>query len=85
MLNHHLTVEERLDVMEALLNATIWGPFLDNPEHRQEIASTLNDLIAVCERHESISTNALTELKNISDALAEIDRMPDSIRPLLRP
>ena len=83
--NDTLSITERLDVVETLLNATLWGAYLENPEQRLEIATHLNAIIDASERHNSFSPNVMLELKRISDARAQIDNLPDQIRPFLRP
>jgi hypothetical protein len=45
MTDNKLTVAERLHMLETLVNATLWGAYLENPAQRLEIAMHLNIII----------------------------------------
>ena len=80
-----LTQEERLNVLEILVNSLIWGVYLEDRERRYEIAQQLNTTIAAAERHQSLTPNVVNQLKLISDSFVEIDNVADPLRPFLRP
>lgn len=48
-----LSVEERLQVLEILLEESIWGLHLEQPEHRKAIASALYTRLAVANLHQA--------------------------------
>lgn len=85
MTNNELSLTERVAVLEILMNAAIWGAYLEDTEHRLKIAAHLNLIIEASERHNSLAPNVLAELKSISDGLVQIDALPDVIKPFLRP
>lgn len=80
-----LTVEERLQVLEVLIEEAIWGPSLDQPEHRKAIASALYTRLGVVAGHQTYSPNVISALYEHADALSELDNTPEALRPVLRP
>jgi len=46
-----MSLEERVLYMEFLLNAIIWGSYLEDREHREKIASHMYSFLEASERH----------------------------------
>ena len=80
-----LSVEERLQVLEILLEESIWGLHLERPEHRRAIASALYTRLAVANLHQAYPPSVSAALYEQADALCELDNTPDPLRPMLRP
>ena len=80
-----LTLEERVLVLETLLDATIWGPYVQDRDHRQRIAQDLYTRLEADERHPSFPAGVRNRLMSTADALSELDNTPDALRPALRP
>lgn len=79
-----LTLEERLQVLEVLIEEAIWGPSLDRPEHRKAIASALYTRLGVVAGHQTYPASVISALYEHADALSELDNTPDALRPALR-
>lgn len=80
-----LTLEERLQVLEILMEESIWGPYLDQPEQRKAIASALYTRLEVVKRHQVYPPGVVSALYAHADALSELDNTPDALKPMLRP
>ncbi|MGE8318379.1 MAG: hypothetical protein ACN6O3_06490 [Comamonas sp.] len=80
-----LNVEERLQVLEVLMEESLWGPYLDRPEHRKAIASALYTRLEVARLHQAYSPGVIAALYEQADALSELDNTPDALKPMLRP
>ncbi|KGG95542.1 hypothetical protein P245_06730 [Comamonas thiooxydans] len=80
-----LNVEERLQVLEILLEESIWGLHLERPEHRKAIASALYTRLEVANLHQAYSPGMTAALYEQADALSELDNTPDPLKPMLRP
>ena len=85
MESEKLSVEERLQVLEILLEESIWGPYLGQPEHRKAIASALYTRLAVANLHQAYPPGVAAALYEQADALCELDNTPNPLRPMLRP
>lgn len=86
MFNHDsLSIEQRLQCLELILEAAILGPYLEDRPHRQAIAGHLYSVLEAGARHQSFPAEVLAALSQDADALAEIDNIPDALRPSLRP
>lgn len=85
MESEKLSVEERLQVLEILLEESIWGPHLEQPEHRKAIASALYTRIAVANLHQAYPHGVTAALYEQADALCDLDNTPDPLKPMLRP
>lgn len=85
MTDGDLSLEERVQVLETLLSAAIWGPYLDEPKHLARIAENLYMRLEAAERHRSFPPAVLAALYRHADALAAIDNIPDALRPAIRP
>jgi len=79
-----LTLEERVLVLEWLLDAALWGPYLYDLEHGRLVAASLYQRLEGAARHRSLPEAVLRELYLRADSLASIDNTPDSLRPALR-
>jgi len=75
-----LTIEDRLTIQEFLMQSVIWGPYLEDPVHRRDIAACLNRLIKAAERHQSVPAHVIAELTNQADGPADIDATPDLLK-----
>lgn len=80
-----MSLEERVLFMEFMLDAIIWGPHLEDSEHRQKIASHLYTFIEASQRHQAHPPIVQNALLRFADALAEIDNVPSALKPSLRP
>ncbi|MEX8194922.1 hypothetical protein [Comamonas guangdongensis] len=80
-----LSLEERLQVLEVLMEEALWGPYLDQPEHRKAIASALYTRLEVAKPHRTYPPGVIAALYDHADALSELDNTPDALRPMLRP
>lgn len=80
-----LTLEERVLVLEALVEDSLWGPHLENPGYRQAVAQALYIRLEAAQRHQSYPPAVQAELCHHADALSGLDNTPDSLRPALRP
>lgn len=80
-----MTLEERVFMLQVLLEEAIWGPYLYDRGHRQRIAQGLYSRLEAAERHQSFPPRAHAELVRIADSLSEVDSFPDALRPALRP
>lgn len=80
-----MSLEERVLYMEFLLNAIIWGPYLEDREHREKIASHMYSFLEASERHQTYPPIVQNALLRFADALAEIDNVPTALKPSLRP
>lgn len=80
-----LSVEERLQVLEILLEESIWGLHLEQPEHRKAIASALYTRLAVANLHQAYPPSVTAALYEQADALCELDNTPAPLKPMLRP
>ena len=85
MENNSLTLEERVIVLEELLKASIWGPFLEDEKHLKKIASLVYWSVDAAKRHNSYPESVQKELTEYADSLAEIDNIPDVLKPTIRP
>ncbi|MDR2334847.1 MAG: hypothetical protein LBE61_15360 [Burkholderiaceae bacterium] len=83
--NAKLSVEERLQVLEILMEESLWGPYLDRPEHRKAIASALYTRLEVAKLHQAYPPGVIAALYEQADALSELDNTPDALKPMLRP
>jgi len=79
-----LTLEERVKVQEMLLEAIIFGPLLGERRFRQQIAQQLYLNLEAAERTGSLSPAVQQALFAHADAMAELDNLPDGLRPALR-
>ena len=80
-----MSVDSRLLYLKLLVEAVILGPHLNDQRHRQAIAGHLYSQTAAAERHQSFPAEVLAALNQTADSLAEIDNMPDALKPALRP
>ena len=80
-----MSLEERVLFIEFLLDAIIWGPHLEDREHRQKIASHLYTCVEASQRHQAHPPVVQDALLRFVDSLAEIDNIPSALRPSLRP
>ncbi len=80
-----LSVEERLQVLEILLEESIWGLHLEQPGHRKAIASALYTRLAVANLHQAYPPRVTAALYEQADALCELDNTPAPLKPMLRP
>lgn len=80
-----LSLEERLQVLEILLEESIWGLHLDRPEQRKAIASALYTRLEVAGLHQAYPASVTAALYEHADALSELDNTPDPLKPVLRP
>lgn len=85
MRDESMSLEERVLFMEFLLEAAIWGPYLEDREHRQKIASHLYSFIEASQRHQAHPPVVQNALLRFADGLAEIDRIPSALKPSVRP
>lgn len=85
MSDDELTLEERVFILEVLVEASIWGPHLHARDHRQRIAQDLYARLEADARHPSFPSRVRSGLARAADALSELDNIPDSLRPALRP
>jgi hypothetical protein len=83
--SERLSVEERLLVLEVLVEEAVWGPYLDRPEHRKAIASALYARLEVAKPHQAYPPGVIAALYDHADALSELDNTPYALRPMLRP
>ena len=79
-----LSVEDRLVVMEFMLDAVIWSLHLDDKPKRLQMAAHLYGCVEASERHQAYPAHVLAHLYQVADGLTEIDRLPDSIKKTLR-
>lgn len=79
-----LTLEERLQVQEILLESIIFGPLLNDQRFRQQIAQQLYSVLEAAQRSGSLSPAVLHALFQRADAMAELDNLPDGLKPALR-
>lgn len=80
-----LSVEDRLVVMELLMDAVMWGLHLDDKPKRLQMAAHLYTCVEAAERHQHLPAAVLAHLYQVADGLTEIDRLPDSLKQTLRP
>lgn len=80
-----MTLEERLQVQEILLEDALWGPHLDNPDYRLAVARALYTRLEAAQRHSTFPPAVQAALYLHADALSELDNTPDALRPALRP
>ncbi|MCK6414422.1 MAG: hypothetical protein L6Q63_02505 [Giesbergeria sp.] len=80
-----LSLGERLQVLEALVDAAIWGPHLHNRDHRRAIAQALYMRLEGDLQAHACPARVRAELLDVADALAEIDSQPGPIKSALRP
>ena len=79
-----LTLEERLEVQEILLESIIFGPLLYDQRFRQQIAQQLYSVLEAAQRSGSLSPAVQHALFQRADAMAELDNLPDELKPVLR-
>lgn len=80
-----MTIEERLLFVEFLLDAVLWGPYLNDKEHRRKVASHLYLCVEASQRHQAHPPVVQKALLRFADSLAEIDNVPGALKPTLRP
>lgn len=80
-----MSLDERVLFMEFLLDAIIWGPYLEDGEHRQKIASHLYTAIEASQRHQAHPPVVQSALLRFADGLAGIDNIPGALKPSMRP
>jgi hypothetical protein len=80
-----LTLEDQVEYLRIVTEAFIWGPHLADREYRQKIAGHLYLVAEAAARHQSEPPAVLRALLHLADSLAELDNMPDALRPALRP
>lgn len=80
-----MTLEERVQYLEILVQAAIWGPYLENGSHRKAIARDLYTRLEAAERHGTFPPALQAALYRFADGLSEIDSQPDALKPVLRP
>ncbi len=85
MRDESMTLEERVLFMEFLLEAVIWGPYLEDREHRQQIAAHLYLCVEASQRHQAHPPAVQNALLHFADGLAGIDNIPGALKPSLRP
>lgn len=79
-----MNLEERVLFLETLVEAIIWGPHLDDPDHRHMIADHLYAIAEAGQRRQSFPNPVLSALNQCADGLKEIDNIPDALKPALR-
>lgn len=80
-----LSIEDRLMVLEILVEDAIWGPHLYNPDHLNAVAKGLYTRLEADERHRTFPPGVRSALLRHADALSGLDNTPGSLRPALRP
>lgn len=80
-----LSIEDRLMVLEMLLEEAIWGPHIDNRAHRHAIAAGLYIRLEADARHRTFPPGVRSALLQRADALSELDNTPGALRPAIRP
>ncbi len=80
-----LTLEERVLALEVLLDAAIWGPYLDDANHGKAIAAQLYQVLEAAQQNPAFSASVRRWLYQRADALAGADSLPDALRPAIRP
>lgn len=84
MEDDELSLEERVQTLSVLLQAAIWGPHLHHRRHRRRIAADLYTRLEAAEPRDPFPPAVRAALYRHADALAELDNMPDALRPSLR-
>lgn len=79
-----MNTEERILFLEFMMDAIIWGPHLENREYRKKIADHLYTCIEASQRHQAHPVVVQQALLRVADGLAEIDSVPNALRPMLR-
>lgn len=79
-----LSLDERLQVQEVLLEEALWA-HIDDTDHLRAVASGLYTRLEAAQRHATYPPAVLAELYQRADALSELDNTPDALRPALRP
>jgi len=80
-----MSLEERVLFIEFLLDAVIWGPYIEDSEHRRKIASHLYMCVEASQRHQAHPPAVQKALLHFADGLAGIDNIPGALKPSLRP
>lgn len=79
-----LSLDERLQVQEILLEEALWA-HIDDTDHLRTVSSGLYTRLEALQRHATCPPAVLAELYRRADALSELDNTPDALRPALRP
>lgn len=85
MAEEAMSLEDRVLFMEFLLESVIWGPHLEDQEHRQKIAAHLYTCVEASQRHQAHPPAVQQALLDYADGLAGIDNIPGALKPTLRP
>jgi len=80
-----MSLEGRVLFLEFVIESIIWGPHLDDQEHRQTIAAHLYTCVEASQRHQAHPPAVQRALLRYADGLAGIDSIPDALKPTLRP
>nr|WP_315539455.1 hypothetical protein [uncultured Comamonas sp.] len=83
-MNTKLSLEERVLVLEWMLDAALWGPHLHNPVHLRAVAAQLYMQLERAEQLQALPAAVLHALYQRADGLAALDNTPDALRPALR-
>lgn len=79
-----LSVEQRLEVLEILLDSMMFSAFDDQPNLKRLWSNNLQLTVQLCSEHQSLADGVLRELQAHADKLVEIDKYVDWLKMLLR-
>ena len=82
--NSQLTLEQRLQVLELLLEDVLLGGYLLQPELRGAVAQAIHVRLEASKPESCIPPGVAASLSRIANALFEIDNTPHQMQPALR-
>lgn len=80
-----LSVEERLTVLEILLDTLLFWTFDQHPLMKRDLAEGLRTTAQVSAAHQSLPENVLRALTAYADRFEQIDHYADWLKDTLRP